>query len=212
MSTTELDPQQERRKKTTWLLAVGGASLLLPLAGIAYVHWSEANAPTGPGEHSDVFERRDGLGPLKPSQTVVPNAMSATANPGGAGASSLDFIRAGADYRAAVAAPVSTAAAVAAVAAAPAPAAAPSPAPAATKKPAANGKKAFVMPKLQPTRGFSNFGKGTTLPTPGAANPAPAAGGGDQATQQMLQNLPPGAQNNPDIQKYLQSQQGQQGH
>lgn len=207
MSTTELDAEQlGRRKKTTWLLAVGGATLLLPLAGVAYLHWNEAHAPTGPGDHSDVFERREGMAePLKPSQTVVPNVMTA-ANAAKA-PSSLDFIRAGDDYRAAVAAPV-VASTVAA--AAPATATAASPAAAAKKKPAAaaSTKKTFTMPKLQPTRGFTNFSQGAALPAPGAANAAAASGANSQTTQQMLQNLPPGAQNNPDIQKYLQSQQG----
>jgi pyruvate/2-oxoglutarate dehydrogenase complex dihydrolipoamide acyltransferase (E2) component len=181
------------------------------LAGIAYLHWSDSHGPAGPGDHSDVFERREGTaGPLKPSQTVVPNVMSASGANAGKAPSSLDFIRAGDDFRAATAPPpaASTAAAAAAPAAA-APAAAPSPS---AKKPAASAaasKKNFTMPKLQPTRGFTNFGAGTALPAPGAAAPAAASGGG-QNMQQMLQNLPPGAQNNPDLQKYLQSQQGQQ--
>jgi hypothetical protein len=57
------------------------------------------------------------------------------------------------------------------------------------------------MPKLQPSRGFTNFGSGKRS---GAAAPQGGSGGG--GTEELLKNLPPGAADNPQLQEYLKSQ------
>jgi hypothetical protein len=115
--------------------------------------------------------------------------------------SSLDFIRGGDELKARINGVKS---APAGAPAAPAPTKAPA-APAAavatstqTAKAAKPGKKMFTMPKLQPTRGFTNFS--------GGAKSAPGAG---QGNQDMLKNLPPGAANDPQVQAYLKAHQGQ---
>lgn len=207
---------QERRRRTIWLLACGAASLLLPLAGAVYLRWSETTS-VGPTGRADVFERRDG-GPSKitPSQAVVP--MSAVVSPSPASGlsapaaggrverpaeSSLDFVKPAAELKVKIveAPKAATAAAPSAPEAAAAPAA-PKP-PAKSKAAAKPAKKSFAMPKLQPTRGFSSM-KG-----PASAAPAADASGG-QNQRDLLKNLPPGAENNPELQKYLQSRpQGQ---
>ncbi len=200
------DVPPERRKRTLLLLSAGGASLLLPLAGLAYLHWSDTRPVPGPEGAADVFEHHEGQGPLVPTQ-AMPNVMAQT--PAGGSqklVSSLDFVKADPDF-AARAAVVPANAHPAASAAAPAAstATAASAAPA-VKKTAANAKKQFLMPKLHTGRGFMSFG---STGGGGAANSgAAASGAAPTAQQQMLQNLPPGAVNDPAIQKYLQSQQG----
>ncbi|NNN06210.1 MAG: hypothetical protein HKL90_09955 [Elusimicrobia bacterium] len=201
------DPSQsaalERQKKTRLLIIGGAASLVLPLLGAAYLYWADSKPAHGLSGRSDVFERREDGGPVVPSRTVlaVPNAPPAGGTAGAKPPSSLDFIKADPDFQtrpasAAAAAPAAKAAATAA------PATAKS---VATPQKSAAAKKAFVMPKLQPTRGFSNnFGSSGAA----AAGTAPAGNGNGQDVQQILQNLPPGAANNPDVQKYLQNQQG----
>lgn len=205
------DPSQsvalERQKKTRLLVIGGAVSLVLPLLGAAYLYWADSKPSPGPSGRSDVFERREDGGPIVPSRTVLaaPNAPPAGATAGAtAGAkppSSLDFIKTDPDFQSR---PAAATAAAPATKAAPAAAATAAKAPTAPQK-AAAAKKAFVMPKLQPTRGFSNnFGTSGGA----AAGTAPAGNGGGQDVQQIMQNLPPGAANNPDVQKYLQNQQG----
>ena len=188
---------QERQKKTTWLMVAGAASLLLPLAGVLYMHFSENAPSSGPSDRSDIFERRE-------SARIVPSQAVANIAPQGIppkAGSSLDFIAGGADYKASAAAAApqpSTAPAPTQAAAAP-PAASPSPAPA-----PANAPKPFGAPKLQPSRGFANFKSGSGMGA--ASGQAAGAAAGGQNIQQVLQNLPPSAQNDPQIQKYLQGQ------
>lgn len=201
--------EQDRKKRTIWLMVGGAASLILPLLGVAYLHWSSISRAQGPSGRNDVFERRDGGEKrLTPSQTAVP--VSALASPppspltaggrtGQPSGSSLDFIKPNGELAAKVAEPPKAATAPA-PAAAPAAAATETPAPA--KAASKKGKKEFSMPKLQPSRGFTNFssGKGS-----GKAAAAPQ-GGGD--SQDLLKNLPPDAANNPQLQEYLKKQQG----
>ncbi len=198
---------QERQKKTRLLIIGGVASLVLPLLGAAYLYWANSKPSPGLSGRSDVFERREDGGPIVPSHTAANAAAVPAATGGGpAGAkppSSLDFIKADPDFQTRPAAASASVATAAPKTAAPVAPAASKSAAAPLKSAAAN--KAFVMPKLQPTRGFSNFGSSGG----GAAAGGGAAGnGGGQDVQQMMQNLPPGAANNPDIQKYLQNQQG----
>jgi hypothetical protein len=212
MADLPIDPPQlDRRKRTLWLLSGGAASLLLPLAGLAYLHWSDTRPVPGPGGSADVFEHHEGQGPVVPSQ-AMPNVVAM--RPAGGSqkpVSSLDFIRPDPMFATHGPAPAAAAAAAAAppsgttapgIAFAPAA----SSGTAASQKTAASGKKPFVMPKLQTGRGFMSFGSSGSGSSAAAAPGAAAAGGGQNAP--AMQNLPPGAQNNPDVQKYLQSQQG----
>jgi hypothetical protein len=207
MGETNPDPpSQDRRKRTLWLLSAGGASLLLPLAGLAYIHWTDTRPAPGAEGTADVFERREGQSPIVPSQ-AMPNPVAIAAVAGSTKpVSSLDFVKADPEFAARTSAAPAIASAAASpriVAATPTSSSATAAAtPTATKKTTSTGKKAFAMPKLQTGRGFMSFGSNS----PAASGSA--AGGSAQTTQQLLNNLPPGAQNNPDIQKYLQSQQG----
>jgi hypothetical protein len=204
MSTPEHDAQEsERRKKTMWLLIGGAASLLLPLLGALYMRWAENAAPASAGNRSDVFQRRDqDDSKVVPTRTVVVPPMAAP--PPSAPAlgsappaeSSLDFIKPAEELEAKPAPAKAAAAAPAAKTAA-----APPPSPVAKTR-AKSVRKAFTMPKLQPTRGFTKFGSS------GSSAQGQGSSGG-QSAQDMLKNLPPGAANNPEIQKYLQQQQGQ---
>ncbi len=196
---------QARGQRRRWLVVGGIASLVLPLLGVAYIYWNEARPAPGPSGRSDMFEQREGGGPLQPSRAAAgvvetPRAPVSSGKSPAPVRSSLDFIKSDPDFQTKPAAP--------SVAPAPAKAPAPAPtpsAPTAAKKTPLASKKPFVMPKLQPTNGFLNFGS-ATRPAAGAAGSG-ASGGSAQDTQQLLQNLPPGAANNPEVQKYLQGQQ-----
>jgi hypothetical protein len=210
MATPEQEPPQERQKKTLWLLVAGTASLLIPLAGAVYLHWSQNAGAPGPSGHVDVFERREGEErKITPTQTAVVPAtlMKPTGAIAGAAAdvrpvgSSLDFIKSNAEVQARIA-DSKTAAAAPAASTAPAAPAADAPAPAAAAK-TKSGKKAFAMPKLQPTRGFSSFG------STGSKGAAKAGAQTGQNAQDFLKNLPPGSQNDPQVQAYLKAHQGQ---
>jgi hypothetical protein len=204
--------EQIRKKKTVWLMAGGAASLLFPLLGAFYLHWSAGAGAQGPSGRSDVFERRDGGEKhITPSQTAVPSvgqmapaptslATGAKETPVG---SSLDFIKSNDEMKNKVAVEppkpaTATAAAPAAPAAAPAAPAAPAPAKTAAKK----EKKEFSMPKLQPSRGFTNFGKGSSAPAGAKGGSAPQGAN----AQDLMKSLPPGAENDPRVQQYLKQQ------
>ncbi len=217
MDTQEQAAQDARSKRTRMLLAGGAVSLALPLLGVLYLRLSESKTARPP-DASVTFDRRE-KGEEKvnvsqniamPSQAVqvgpgpssLPVAGGMTVSPAPGSGSSLDFVKGGANntyYQDKPAAPAaSTAPAVAAAAAAPPPEPAP-----AVKVAAKGGKKPFMMPKLNGTKSFSSF-KGTTpAGKPGAGAAAagdPQAGGANVAD--MLKNVP-GANNNPDLQKYL---------
>lgn len=211
---------QERRKKTLLLMVGGALSLLLPLLGVAYLKLKDARVANGPQKGSEVFERREAddakivlAGSNAPQAFAAPDtsmpaltatqgfsgtsAPSAPLPSGGRGpaaaaaamGSSLDFIR-GAD--AAKTEPPAVSAQ--APAAAPAPAAAEleeeEPKPVAKAKP---GKKAFVMPKLNPTRGFSG--------ALGGKKNASSADGPPDLPPDMMDSIP--GMDNPDVQKAL---------
>ena len=208
------DVPPERKKKTVWLLAAGTASLLIPLAGAVYLHWSQNAGAAGPTGRSDVFERRDGEDKkILPTQTAVVMSASALTTPppsgliAGAAAkppeSSLDFIQSNSDMKSRINDQKAAAAPPAASTAAAAPEAPPAPAPAAKTKVKA-GKKDFAMPKLQPSRGFTNFG---STGSKGGAKSGTQSGGGN--SQDMLKNLPAGAASDPNVQAYLKAHQGQ---
>jgi len=186
------------------------------LAGAVYLHWSQNAGASGPSGRSDVFERREGEErKIIPTQTAVvlsPPGLMAPSRGAGAAvaadkteASSLDFIKSNADMQARIADPKAAAPAAPAVSTTPAAPAAVAAAPG--KKGSKQGKKAFTMPKLQPSRGFTNFGT-TGAKGPGAAGVQAGTGGG-QNPQDILKNLPPGSENDPRVQAYLKSQQPQ---
>lgn len=216
MPTPEQDIQQGRDKRTKVLLAVGAVSLILPLLWVVYIRMNEAKTARVP-DSSVMFERReDGEEKVNVSQTVtimntsatpgsaasslpVPGGMTATPAPGGG--SSLDFVKGGA-FPDKNAAPTASTPTVAAAAPAPQIESGPIAKPVAQK----GGKKAFNMPKLQGTKGFSSFKGGSPKPAgkglTGAAGPA---GKDDDDMADMLKNVPGGV-NNPEVQKYLKSQ------
>lgn len=221
MSTPEQEVLDARKKRTYLLMAGGAASLVLPLLGVVYIRLSEAKTARPP-DSSVMFDRREsGDAKVNVSQTVTIINPAPSAGPsslpvaGGQtvttapGSSSLDFVKGGAtpgagyyqDKQAAAPPATSTQAAP--------PAPAPAPEPEAAPKTAAKkgGKKAFNMPKLQGTKGFSSFKGASPKPTgghgmTGVADPQ-AGGGGDMA--EMLKSVPGGA-SNPEVQKYLKSQ------
>jgi hypothetical protein len=221
MATPEQEVQEVRNKRTILLLAGGAFSLVLPLLGIVYLRMSESKTARAP-DSSVMFDRRgNGDAKVNVSQTVsIVNPAAATPPPGASslpiaggqtvttapGGSSLDFVKGGANntyYQdKPAAAPAASTPTVAAAAAAPE--AAPAPKTVAKK----GGKKAFNMPKLQGTKGFSTFKGSSPKPTggkgmTGVADPQAGKGGGDMAD--MLKGVPGGA-NNPEVQKYLKSQ------
>lgn len=215
MATPEQDIQQGRDKRTKVLLAGGAVSLILPLLGVVYIRMNEAKTARAP-DSSVTFERREaGEAKVNVSQTVTimnPVAsspapgMSSLPIPGGAteapgGGSSLDFVKGGAFPEKSTA---PAAAAPAAAAAAPIPQIESGPI---AKPPVVpkGGKKAFSMPKLQGTKGFSSF-KGSPKPTgKGLTGAAEKAGAEDGDMAEMLKKIPGGA-SNPEYQKYLKSQ------
>ena len=203
MDMPDQEAPQNRRKKSIWLMAAGAVSLLIPLAGVIYLHLSQNAGAAGPSGRNDVFERRDGEDRnIIPTQTAVvtpPPAAPGAGAAGKGGGSSLDFIKSSADLQARVTAP-KAAAAGSVPAASTAPAAPPAVAAVAAKTGVKPGKKPFVMPKLKPSRGFTNFGS--------TGQKGGAAAGGQGTTADFMKNLPPGAANDPQVQQYLKSQQG----
>ena len=191
---------QERQKRTVWLLAGGAASLVLPLLGVAYLHWSEGAAASAPSGRADLFERRDGgdrrIVPSQAVSSLPPPVSLPIGKIEKSAGSSLDFIKTGEDMKAK---PVETAAKPAAASPVTAPAVSTAPA-AAAKSAGKTAKKPFVMPKLQGSNSFTNFNTGKS----GGSAPNGAPGG--QNVQDALKNLPPEAANNPQLQQYLKSQ------
>lgn len=175
-----------------------------------------------PPDSSITFDRREkGEAKVNVSQTVtimnpsgpagtaasslpIAGGQTVTPAPGG---SSLDFVKGGANNtyyqdKAAAAAPPAASTHTAVT-----PVVVPEPEPAPKTVAKKGGKKAFSMPKLQGTKGFSSFKGASPKPTggkgmTGVADPQ-AGEGGDMAD--MLKNVPGGA-NNPEVQKYLKSQ------
>ena len=205
MADQEQDEIRERKKRTMWLLAAGSLLLIIPLLGVLYLHMNEgAPAPSSSGR-GDLFQRRDtGDRQIVPSQAavVMPSTLARASASTDArqkpASSSLDFIKSGDDSQAQAAEPPK----IAAPAPAPAPTAAATTAstapPAAAKRPAKPVKKAFAPPKLKSTSGFSSFNSGKSGKAPEGQNP--------QNPEDVLKNLPPGAADNPEVQKALKNQ------
>ncbi|MDX6770076.1 MAG: hypothetical protein SF051_11130 [Elusimicrobiota bacterium] len=212
-----MDPEEAARRKKTLLLLAGGAlSLVLPLLGVFYLRWKESREVIQQKDAAGVFQQREGERRIVPSNAPAMAAAVAlgapaqapsappppvmTPLPGGSGGGtasggSLGFIKPSDDYFKDKPAEVAPPKKEEPVKAAPPPEE-PKPAPKTAKtKP---GKKPFVMPKLNTTKGFTSFKRNQ----PGAQ--APDDAGDDTDMSEMLKNLPPGAANNPDIQKMLQ--------
>lgn len=228
MSTPTPEELDARKKRTMWLIAGGVVSLILPLAGVAYLKISESRGSHGPNGNV-AFERREaGERKVEASQTVVinnnMNPAAVNMGPGspGMGSSagapmapaggSIGFVKGSNEYFQDKKETPAPAAAAPAAPAAPAPAPEPEPAKKTAKK---GGKKDFFIPHLQGTKsmagsGFKSSNQGGTMsnrPTGGAGMQgvaAPAgAGGGDMS--ELLKNVPGGA-DNPEVKKYLQNQ------
>lgn len=155
-------------------------SLLLPLAGALYLRWSENAGPTSGGGRDKVFEPREaGEVKVTPARAVAapvpPSPRSAAGAP-----SSLDYVKAGSDWKAPPAKKPFLQPAVAA----------PKQKPPKTA-PAKKAAKKTSRSRLKPARGFSSF-KG--------ASPSQSEG------RNPLQDLPPEARDNPEVQKLLQQQ------
>jgi hypothetical protein len=219
----DIDPEEEaRRKKTMVLLAGGALSLVLPLLGVLYLRWSETRAAPKQTDAA-VFQQREAAEkritlPSAPAMAAavayaqpaqVPAAapgpgslpMPSAARAAAEGNGSLGFIKPSGDYYAEKKpepAPEPKKEEVKPVAAKATPA--PKAAKAAKAKP---GKKAFVMPKLNTAKGFTSFKRNQPAqkeaPPPGEDAPADMS--------DLMKNLPPGAANNPDIQKYFKQNQ-----
>lgn len=218
----ETTPAEEaaRKKKTLLLLAGGAFSLILPLLGVLYLRWKDTRqAPRQ--QDAAVFRQREGAEkritpPSSPAMAAavvltqpaaVPAApppvqgslpMPAPSGKASSGGGSLGFIKGSDDYYAdkkdepkpepkkeeAKPAPVEPA----------------KPAPAKSTAKSKPGKKPFVMPRLQPGKGF------TTMRRPGQQQ-EPAASDDDSPAdmQELLKDIPGGA-SNPEVQKYLKQQ------
>lgn len=212
MSTPSAEELAARKKRTMLLLAGGAVSLVLPLAGVAYLRISEsrqAHAPTA----NVVFDRREANeAKINVSQTVAINNATSAAGPGSPAApagGSLGFVKGSNEYYTEKKeAPAPSTPTVAAAAPAPEP----EPAPAAkTAKPKKGSKKEFFMPHLQGTKSMagSSFSRAGGSPKPtggsgmaGVADPK-SGKGGDMAD--LLKNVPGGA-DNPEVKKLLQNQ------
>ena len=173
MATEE--EEAKRDKRSLYLLIAGVAGLLLPLIAVAYMRMREASVPAG-ATTGGVFENRGegarnrikaALTPAPASSmptalsSPAPTAAAAPADPAAPARKSFDsigFIKGGNDYFQEAAKPAASVQAPAkTVAAEPEQeeqklADAPPQAPAAKK-----GKKAFTMPKLQPSGGTGSF-------------------------------------------------------
>lgn len=177
----DLDPEavEERHKRTVWLLGAAGISLLLPLLGLIFLRASESRN-IHPPTNTIMFDRREPgeskAGAYKASVEVKPLRAAAPVKEN----SSLRFVKGSGDYFKDKEA--ETPQVLAAEPIAP---------PAPAKAPVKESKKSFNMPKLQGVKTFNSFKKGS---------PQPAGGQED-----ILKNLPPGAENNPEVLKYLKS-------
>lgn len=185
--------------------------LILPLLAVVYMRIREANTVHAPTT-SVMFDRREQgdekvvitqrIAIVDPVASSLPVAGGPTMVQSG---SSLDFVKDGGF-------PGKPSAAAATEAAAPRRSASvsepvesePAPEPVAKK----GGKKIFNAPKLQGTKNFSSFKAGS--PRPGGAMGARGSdeqqgGNGGGGMADMLKGVPGGV-NNPEVQKYLQSQ------
>ncbi len=196
----ERKAQEGRDKLTIWLLTGGAVSLLLPLLGIIYIRMGEAKAARTPNS-SVMFDRHEDARSQASVSQAVPSGRTTPPAP----ASSLDFLKGGANSAYFQDKPATAPAA--STPTSPAPAAVPEPEspPKTTAK--KGGNKAFNRPKLQGTSGFGTFTGSSPKPSggqgmAGVADPQAGKASGDMAD--MLKNVP-GGTDNPEVQKYLKS-------
>jgi hypothetical protein len=207
MTAPETDVPPERHQRTRWLIIAGAASLLLPLLGLVYIQWNAASSAPPLSGRNDLFEHREGSDKkIVPSQTAVPSSalMTPSSTVGrktrgktpSASMSSLDYIKPNIELTEKINdSAKSSAPAVKPTATENKPAHKPRAAKEAPKKPVKKAKKDFAMPKLQPSRGFTNMGN--------KAGKKASDADVDPETQDLLNNLPTEAQNNPDVQRYI---------
>lgn len=218
MATPDQDVQEGRNKRTILLLAGGAVSLALPLLGVVYIRMGEMKTARPP-DSSIMFDRREnGETKVNISQTVTIINPAAQAGTGTSSlpvakspipslhGSSLDFIKSDANSAYFQDKPASASATGTPTTPTPAPTPEPERAPVTAAR--KGGKKAFNMPKLRGTKSFSSFKGGSPKPlgSQGLTEVAdPQAGKGGMDMADMLKNVPGGA-NNPEVQKYLKSQ------
>lgn len=93
MGPEEAEKLLQRRRRTLYLLAGGAVSLLLPLAGIAYLKLQEAPVPAGPtGSLEGVFDRRDAEAPRYVKAPEEAASVALPAKPSAGRSGSMDFI------------------------------------------------------------------------------------------------------------------------
>lgn len=215
MDLTE-EEEAARKKKTLLLMAGGAVSLILPLLGVLYLRWAENRAAPKQTDAA-VFQQREGgekrLAPpaapamsaavalATPAQLPPPTAANSSLPlPGGKTQApeggSLGFIKPTGDYYSDKKEEPKPEPKKEEPKAAPVAEAKPAPKAAAKTKP---GKKPFVMPKLQTGKGFTSFKR------PGQQQPEASGEDAPADMQEMLKQIPGGA-NNPDLQKYLKQQ------
>ena len=211
--------QADRKKRTILLIAGGAVSLILPACGAVYLFMKESGESRGPNS-SVMFERREaGDAKVAITQAVAINpaaeGLAAAPSAAGMGSSmpsgmpqttaggSLGMVKGDGDFLEGSKKPEAPAASTQTAAAKAPPVE--EGGPIAAKKGQKPGKKAFVMPKLQSGKGFTSF-KGSPKPGGGQDYGGVAAPQGKGGMDDMLKNLPPGAENNPEVQKLLQQQ------
>ena len=186
MSSADQEALESRNKRTVWLLAGASTSLLLPLLGLFYIRASESRS-VHPPSNTVMFDRREAgeskIGVNQPIPAAIPPAKPAPAAARVKENSSLSFVKGSGEYFKDNTAETPKTAALEMSAESPAPA---------PSKASAKAKKSFNKPKLQGVKSFNTFKKGAAKPP-----------GGQNSQEDILKNLPPGAENNPEVLKYL---------
>lgn len=165
---------ESRNKRTIWLLAGAGVSLLLPLLGLFYIRANESRS-VHPPSSTIMFDRREpGESKISSYKTVAGVKTTRAAATPVKDSSSLNFVKGSGEYFKDKEAET--------------PASNPeprvSPPPAEAKASVKGSQKSFTPPKLQGVKTFNTLKKSSSQ-------------------EDMLKNLPPGAENNPEILKYL---------
>lgn len=103
MGPEEAEALQQRRRRTFYLMGAGAVSLLLPLAGVAYLNMMRSPEAGPSGSAEGVFDRRDSEAARYVKAAEVPSPVFSARAPkpsaSGQQAGSLGFINAGQDYR-----------------------------------------------------------------------------------------------------------------
>ncbi|MEK7390459.1 MAG: hypothetical protein AAB036_12275 [Elusimicrobiota bacterium] len=96
MSSSDQEVQNERGKRTLWLLVAAALSLLVPLVGVFFIRRNENTGTRAPNA-AVIFDRRE-ASEQKVNTTPMPAPAPRRARPPETAGSSLDFVKAGKDY------------------------------------------------------------------------------------------------------------------